>query len=213
MRASPGAVERVQIDSSTLRYTTVGDQPPVGICGSGILDIVAEMLDNGILDRTGKMRAGHPLVRFGPHSNLRGELLVAPAALTGHGKDILVSREDVHEIQLAKAAIRAGIDVLLDEAGLSAADLSDTANCSFIVAGAFGTYIHLPSAIRIGMFPNLPLERFAQIGNAAGMGARQMLLSTERRQAAERIARRIEYIELANHTGFKRYFTQALFFN
>jgi len=213
MRASPGAVERVQIDSSTLRYTTVGDQPPVGICGSGILDIVAEMLDNGILDRTGKMRAGHPLVRFGPHSNLRGELLVAPAALTGHGKDILVSREDVHEIQLAKAAIRAGIDVLLDEAGLSAADLAAATDVSFIVAGAFGTYIYLPSAIRIGMFPNIPLARFTQIGNAAGMGARQMLLSTERRQAAERIASWIEYIELANHAGFNRYFMQALFFN
>jgi uncharacterized 2Fe-2S/4Fe-4S cluster protein (DUF4445 family) len=212
MRAAPGAVERVQIDSEGIRLHTIGDQLPVGICGSGILDAVAQMLDNGILDRKGRIHPGHARVRFSPQSSARGELVLVPAELAGHGSDILITREDVHEIQLAKAAIRAGIDVLLEEAGLSSTDLSGADGVSFIVAGAFGTYIHLPSAIRTGMFPDLPLERFAQIGNAAGMGARQILLSRERRQAAERIADRIEYIELANHAGFNRLFVEALFF-
>jgi uncharacterized 2Fe-2S/4Fe-4S cluster protein (DUF4445 family) len=213
MRAAPGAIERVQIDAEGIRLHTIGDQPPVGICGSGILDAVAQMLDNGILDRKGRIHPGHPRVRFTLESKSRGELVLVPAELAGHGSDILITREDVHEIQLAKAAIRAGIEVLLEQASLSAADLSGAPGISFIVAGAFGTYVHLPSAIRIGMFPDLPLDRFAQIGNAAGMGARQILLSGKRRRAAERIADRIEYIELANHAGFNRLFVDALFFD
>ena len=210
MRAAPGAIERVQIDTGGIRLHTIGNRPPVGICGSGILDAVAQMLDNGILNHRGALRTGHPQVRQG--SRGRGELLLAPATSTGHGNEIVVTREDVHEIQLAKAAIRAGIEVLLAEAGISAVDLATANGVSFIVAGAFGTYIHLPSAIRIGMFPTLPLERFAQIGNAAGIGARQMLLSEKRRQYAGQIANQIEYIELANHAGFNRLFMQALFF-
>lgn len=212
MRAAPGAIERVQIDEQKIRIHTVGDQAPVGICGSGILDAIAQMLDNGILDRKGSFRPGHPHVHVGGQAAGRGEMILASQDITGHGHEISITRRDVHEIQLAKAAIRAGIEVLLLEAGLSADDLRDAPGVSMIIAGAFGTYLHLPSAVRIGMFPDIPLARFAQIGNAAGMGARQMLLSTESRHLAERIANRIKYIELANHAGFNRLFMQSLFF-
>jgi uncharacterized 2Fe-2S/4Fe-4S cluster protein (DUF4445 family) len=118
-----------------------------------------------------------------------------------------VTRGDVNEIQLAKAAIRAGIDVLLEEAGLAPAALERIA-----VAGAFGSYLNLESAIRIGLLPDLPLDRFDQVGNAAGSGARQMLISAERRRAGEAIARRVEYVELASHAAFHARFVRAMRF-
>ncbi len=204
MRAAPGAIERVQIDGPAIRYHTIGNRPPVGICGSGILDAIAQLKQAGVMDRRGVLRPDHPLM----HSSAgRHELVLAPAHLTGHGRDILVTRHDVTEIQLAKAAIRAGIDVLLTQAGI-AFDAIDT----FIVAGAFGTYLDLGSAVRIGMFPDLPLPHFKQIGNAAGMGAKQLLISAERRRTATQLARRVEYIELTTYPGFTDRFAAAMYF-
>ena len=206
MRAAPGAIERVQIngEKNTIRIQTIADQPPVGICGSGILDAIAEMLASGVLDRRGALVGSHPLVRRKDGLN---EFVLAEAKHSGHGRDVLVSRRDVNEIQLAKGAIRAGIEILLAEAGIPAAEIQD-----FIVAGAFGTYISIPSAIRVGMFPALPLKRFRQVGNAAGEGARQMLVSIHHRQLAELIAHRLEYIELSTHPDFTNEFSHRLFF-
>jgi uncharacterized 2Fe-2S/4Fe-4S cluster protein (DUF4445 family) len=204
MRAAPGAIERVQIDAADIRIQTIGDQPPVGICGSGILDSVAEMICARILDRRGAFQVGHPLVNL---SNGRGELILAGAASSGHGRDVRVTRRDVNEIQLAKGAIRAGIDILLAEAGIPAEAIEE-----FIVAGAFGTYISIRSAIQVGMFPALPLDRFRQVGNAAGTGARQMLVSSQHRHIAKQLANRIEYIELSSHPNFTNKFAQSLFF-
>jgi uncharacterized 2Fe-2S/4Fe-4S cluster protein (DUF4445 family) len=206
MRAAPGAIERVQINGEkhTIRIQTIADQPPVGICGSGILDAIAEMLISGVLDRRGALVGSHPLVRRRDGLN---EFVLAEASRSGHGRDVLVSRRDVNEIQLAKGAIRAGIELLLAEAGIPAAEIQD-----FIVAGAFGTYISIPSAIRVGMFPALPLGRFRQVGNAAGEGARQMLVSLRQRELAELIAHRLEYIELSSHPDFTNEFSHRLFF-
>lgn len=206
MRAAPGAIERVQITGDGVRIHTIGDQPPVGICGSGILDVVAEMITAGILDRRGVLQSGHPLVRT---ANGRNEFLLAPAELTGHGRDVIVNRKDVNEIQLAKGAIRTGIEILLATAGLPSAQAID----EFIVAGAFGTYISIESAILVGMFPDLPLERFQQVGNAAGSGARQMLVSSAQRRLADEIAEQIEYVELAGNPEFIHTFSQLLYFN
>ncbi len=202
MRAAPGAIERVQINPEGIQYQTIGGQSPVGICGSGILDAVAEMYKAGILDARGTLRPGHPNVRGAGRSL---ELVLAEAQASGLGRDVTVSRHDVNEIQLAKAAIRAGIEILLKEAAITAEEIED-----FIVAGAFGTYIHIPSAIRLGMFPPLPVERFRQVGNAAGAGARQMLLSLQQREIAAKIGRRLEYVELAAHPAFMETYTRAL---
>ncbi len=203
MRAAPGAVEYVQIWEDSVHVQTIGGKPPVGICGSGILDVVAGLRAAGIVQRTGRFQPDHP--RIVPWEG-GGAFLLAPATDTGNGNDLLVTRRDVNEIQLAKGAIRAGVEVLLQEAGLMAQDID-----TFIVAGAFGTYLDLESAIHIGMFPPLSLERFRQVGNAAGTGARQMLISSEQRRLAAQIGARVRYVELTIHSGFTPVYMHAMY--
>jgi uncharacterized 2Fe-2S/4Fe-4S cluster protein (DUF4445 family) len=194
MRAAPGAIERACWSDGKIQWQTIDAEPPVGICGSGILDIIASLLDGELLKSTGKLTVGN-------------EYPLVPSAQTGLGRDLTVTRKDVHEIQLAKSAIRAGTEVLLANAGLTSADLD-----GFIVAGAFGTYLDLHSAVRVGMFPSLPMEKFSQVGNAAGVGARMMLVSLKKRLEAETLAKRLGYIELASDAGFMGLFMKYLGF-
>ncbi|MBN2148416.1 MAG: DUF4445 domain-containing protein, partial [Anaerolineales bacterium] len=213
MRAAPGAIERVIMDKGIIRTYTIAGKPPVGICGSGILDAVAGLLSENLLSSAGNIllkptsdnedNQAYQII----HQDRKNALVLVPADKTGHGRDILITRKDVNEIQLSKGAIRTGIEVLVAEAGI---DFSSVER--FIVAGAFGTYLDINSAMRIGMFPALPLERFQQIGNAAGAGARQMLVSREQRRKAVDLAQRAEYIELTTHSGFKEEFIKAIMF-
>lgn len=204
MRAAPGAIERIHVIQGELRNQTIDSLAPVGICGSGILDAIACMLQVGALDQRGSLLLEHPSVRQSDHKR---EFLLVDHRSTGTGSDIVVTRQDVNEIQLAKGAIRTGIEVLLDCAGIASAQVEE-----FVIAGAFGSYINIPSAIQIGMFPALPLNRFRQVGNAAGAGARQMLLSVEQRHIAVKIARRVRYIELSTYPNFTNIFSKSLFF-
>jgi uncharacterized 2Fe-2S/4Fe-4S cluster protein (DUF4445 family) len=194
MRAAPGAIERARWSDGKILWQTIADQPPVGICGSGILDVVAALQDGRLVKPTGVMPSGSGLV-------------LVPASQTGLGRDLLVTRKDVHEIQLAKSAIRVGVEILLKNAGLTYTELDE-----FIVAGAFGTYLDLRSAVRTGMFPPLPLERFRQVGNAAGVGAKQVLVSLDKRREAEQIAGQIGYVELTSQPGFTPLFMEHLCF-
>lgn len=203
MRAAPGAVERVRIRADGPQVKTIGELPAVGICGSGILEVVAELTAAGVVDSRGVLRRDQPGVR--PDGNGRAEYLLVPAAHTGHGRDVVVTRKDIHEIQLAKGAIRAGIEILLGHAGITAGEVDD-----WIIAGAFGTYLDLGAAQRIGMFPRQPLERFHQVGNAAGVGAKQMLLSQEARLLSNRIVERVSYIELTVQPEFTDVYVGAL---
>ena len=196
MRAAPGAIERARWSDGKILWQTIADRPPVGICGSGILDVVAALLNGGLVKATGALKTGSG-----------SDFVLVPAAQTGLGRDLVVTRKDIHEIQLAKSAIRAGVEILLQEAGLTAADLDE-----FIVAGAFGTYLDLRSAVRVGMFPTLPLERFRQVGNAAGVGAKQMLVLVDKRREAERLAESLAYVELATNKGFMELFLKNLGF-
>jgi len=198
MRAAQGAVEAVRITGNKLLVRTIDGRPAVGICGSGILDAVAEMLSAGMLDERGNILKSHPLTQD-------GTLVLAPAPHDGSRREIAVHRRDVMEIQLAKATIQSGIATLL-----SHADLSPEAIETVVIAGAFGSYLDIRSAIRIGMFPKLPQERFRQVGNAAGAGARQMLLSHGRRRIAGEIARRAEYLELSTQPEFTKRYLKAL---
>ncbi|MGB2895065.1 MAG: ASKHA domain-containing protein [Anaerolineales bacterium] len=207
MRAAPGAIERVQIKNGQANIYTIGEEPPIGICGSGILDAVAELLKDGIIDHRGSFQEGAANIKDGMSARHK-EFLLVPAEDTGHGKEIVVTRADINEIQLAKGAIRAGLEILLEEGGIATGDIDE-----FIIAGAFGTYLDVGSAITVGMFPELPRECFRQVGNAAGTGAQQMLISVERRRVADEIPGRVEYIELTTHAGFEKAFMEALFFN
>jgi len=204
MRAAPGAIERVKIDGAEVRIQTIGDAAAVGICGSGILDVVAELLKSGLLDRRGVLKGDHPALRMEEKNT---QFVLVPAERTGIGKDVCVSRQDVNEIQLAKAAIRAGVEVLLAEAGIVDDDIE-----SFIVAGAFGTYLDIGSAVQIGMFPDIPRQRYQQVGNAAGGGARKLLVSQHQRLVADAFARNVKYVELATHPDFMKIYVKALSF-
>jgi uncharacterized 2Fe-2S/4Fe-4S cluster protein (DUF4445 family) len=202
MRAAEGAIERVRVSDGKVEYQAIGDTAPVGMCGSGILDAIAQLKLAGVLNRRGAMDREHPLVREGGDG---AEVMLAPAAVTRHGRDIVLNRKDVSEIQLSKGAMRAGIEILLEQVGLTADDIDE-----FIIAGAFGTYIDVASAVTIGMFPAIPLERFRQVGNAAGIGAKLALLSSAQRAAATALGVRVEYLELTNHAGFTNEFAKAM---
>jgi uncharacterized 2Fe-2S/4Fe-4S cluster protein (DUF4445 family) len=194
MRAAPGAIERARWSDGKILWQTIGNVPPVGICGSGILDVIAAFQDGKLLKPSGVMLSGSGMT-------------LVPAAQTGVDRDLVVTRKDVNEIQLAKSAIRVGVEILLQNAGLTYTDLDE-----FIVAGAFGTYLDLRSAVRTGMFPPLPLDRFRQVGNAAGVGAKQMLLSLDKRREAEAIAAQIGYVELTSQAAFTPLFVKHLGF-
>lgn len=202
MRAAPGAIERVQVIQGELRTQTIDNLAPIGICGSGILDSIACLLDSGVIDHRGSFINGKPFVR---EVEKKREYVLVDRLLSGNGRDIVITRQDINEIQLAKGAIRSGIEALLDVAKINKDQIEE-----FIIAGAFGSYINIPSAIRIGMFPSLPIEKFRQVGNAAGEGARRMLLSMEQRKYAEQIAKQVRYIELSTYPRFTDLFSKSL---
>jgi uncharacterized 2Fe-2S/4Fe-4S cluster protein (DUF4445 family) len=204
MRAAPGAIERVLFERGAIHIYTVERRLPIGICGSGILDAIAALLDAGVLEPRGNFRKGAERVR---QNSAGGEYLLVSREDSGIGGEIVLTRQDIGEIQFAKAAIRAGIEALLEVGGVDALALEE-----FIIAGAFGSYLDVQSALRIGLFPRIPLGRFRQVGNAAGIGARQMLVSGSQRRLGEALARQVEYVELASHPHFQDTFAQNLFF-
>ena len=201
MRAGPGAIEHVRLSNDRLEIQTIGGESPVGVCGSGLLDVVAQLRLNNVLDRNGRMGTdAHPLVR--DHNGMVEFVLVEREGQ----QPITISQKDVRELQLAKAAIRLGIQALVMDAGITESDIEQV-----IIAGAFGTYINVESAITIGMLPSLPLERFKQVGNAAGTGARLALISQRQRTLAQQIAQQDGYIELAAVPNFNRKFAEATY--
>lgn len=207
MRAAPGAVERVSINQQDLsvQCTTIDDQPAVGICGSGILDAIAEMARVGILRSNGHLR--QEMLKKSDRDGVTSAFTLVEWHEGDQHQVVAITQQDVVEIQLAKGAIRAGVEVLLEEAGLTAPELDEV-----IIAGAFGTYLDPLNALCIGLLPPVPLERIRQVGNAAGVGARLALTSQEQWQAGIDLAQSIHYVELTAHPSFRRRFTTALHF-
>ncbi len=201
MRAATGAIERVRITGDKIQYQTINNAPPVGICGSGILDALAQLYLAKAIDEGGRIVKSHPRVRSykGQHE------FVLVSSKERKGKPaITITQHDIRELQLAKAAIRTGIQTLLERSGCAEDEIEQV-----IIAGAFGTYIDIASAVAIGMLPSLPLSRFRQVGNAAGMGARLALVSLKSRAKAQAVASRVGYIELASAPNFEPTFMQA----
>lgn len=202
MRAGTGAIERLRITPDGVEYETIDDAPCVGICGSGIIDAVAQLYLAGIIDASGRMDQASPRVR-----TVEGvsEFVLACGDKGSGPADVVFTQHDVRELQLGKAAIRAGIATLLDASGITEDQIKQ-----IVIAGAFGSYLDLNSALDIGMFPAIPLERFKQVGNAAGMGAKRALISLSQREEAKRIAAKAEYMELAGNAAFNRNFIKAM---
>lgn len=195
MRAAPGAIERVVIDPQTCipLIQTINDKKPAGICGSGILDTISELLKAGIINRRGK---------FNPESECaRPDAKGIPQYILDNETGISINQNDIVEIQLAKSAIRTGIDILCESAGIGFEDID-----KILIAGAFGSYIDPKNVVNIGMFPDVSLEKILQVGNAAAVGAKMMLLSKKIRDNAENIAEKIKYLELTVVPGFENYF-------
>jgi uncharacterized 2Fe-2S/4Fe-4S cluster protein (DUF4445 family) len=202
MRAAPGAIEHVRLTGQEIQYHTIHGSKPAGICGSGIFDTLAQLFLNGIIDQSGRMREGHPRVR----DNEKGrEFVIVSEEERSGGPAITITQEDVRELQLAKAAIQTGILILLQEKGLS-----DEAIKEVVVAGAFGSYLDISSAIAIGMLPAIPLNRFLQVGNAAGAGAKVALVSRAAREGVQQLVRNVHYIELAGVPEFNKIFLEAI---
>ncbi|MEM4461946.1 MAG: ASKHA domain-containing protein [Candidatus Bathyarchaeia archaeon] len=206
MKAVEGAIERVKISSNGLNveYTTIGSVKPRGICGSGIIDAVAEMYRVGVIDSRGAITdcTSNPRIR----STATGrEFILAWSEETAIGEDIVISQKDVREVQKAKAAIETGWLILLKHYGARVEDLSRV-----LVAGAFGTYINPESAKIIGLIPDVPSDRVIFLGNTAGSGARLILKNNDEMNKAIDIARRVKYVEIAVDPDFHRIYLSSL---
>jgi uncharacterized 2Fe-2S/4Fe-4S cluster protein (DUF4445 family) len=208
MRASTGAIERVKIDPETLevRYKTVGDVKPVGICGSALVDIVAEMLKAGVINTEGTFNEGLVNSRIRRGEDRIHELVLAWGEEAETRKDIVITQTDIRELQLAKAAMYTGATILMKKLGITNEDIKRV-----FIAGAFGNYIDPENARTIGMYPDVPLERIWFVGNAAGSGARLALISRKTRQEAEIISNRVRYFELAADPSFQDEFLKAVY--
>ena len=202
MRAAPGAIEQVRINGQEVTVHTIAQRPAVGICGSGILSAAAELRRNKIIDQRGVFDKKHPLVK---EEDRQSYCVLAESQQGDSVHNIRVTRHDINEIQLAKGAIRAGIEILLKDAGITAQQVDH-----YLIAGAFGTHLDLQSAIEIGMFPDVALDKYQQIGNAAGVGARELLVNETQRRTATQIVKNVEYIELTSEPTFSDTYVVAL---
>jgi uncharacterized 2Fe-2S/4Fe-4S cluster protein (DUF4445 family) len=213
MRAAPGAIERVRIDPDTLEvnFKTIGEKDwqseakgasAIGICGSGIIDVVAELFRNKIILQSGRFSEGVPSPRL-RISGQGPEFVVAWRDETSIGKDITITQQDIRNVQLAKAALYTGAKLMMKKLGIEKLN-------KVILAGAFGTYINTEAAMILGMFPDCDLRNVYAVGNAAGDGARIALLNREKRVEADEIARKVEYVELTIEKDFQKEFIDAL---
>ncbi len=213
MRAEPGAISQVLAEDGDIRWKVVGEVPPRGLCGSGLVDLVAVLLRLGLIDEGGRFR-GPDLLPASVPQEIRGRMRRAQDGWDffldkgGEGsRPVILAQRDIRELQLAKGAIRAGIDILLDELGIDISQVEE-----IWLAGAFGNYIDPANAQTIGLLPPYPQERISPVGNAAGEGAKMALLSQSARREASRIARTVRFIELASRPDFQETFVEALVF-
>lgn len=199
MRAAPGAIEHVTLDNNGFaEIQVIGNQEPIGICGSGILDAVAEMRRIGMLNSRGRIVKEF----MGVCLDGNGKPYIQ---LSQGSQPVILSQNDVDQILLAKGAIRAGIDVLMDHLKVHPEEIEEV-----VIAGAFGTFMLPEHAMRIGMLPELPLDIVHAAGNAAGAGARMMIISKSARARAENLAKQIRYLELTVYPEFPLFYAKGI---
>ena len=208
MRATIGAIEEVWINNKTYEPTirVIGDVPPRGICGSGMISLLAEMFITGIIDKGGKVNRSldTPRVRIGEHGP---EYVVAWAEETRRkAEDVVITEVDITNLIRAKAAFYAGFSVLTRSVGLQLAEVEQV-----LIGGAFGQYINVEKAIQIGLLPDMPWERFKYLGNTSALGAYTALMCPDMRQEVVDIASKMTYLELSADNTFMDEFIKALF--
>lgn len=207
MRAASGAIQRVRINPGDygIDFETIGGANPRGICGSGYIDALAQMLNCGIIDKSGKIKIeGSPRVR---DSEFGKEFVLVFKQDTQTAQDLVITEADIENIKRAKAAIYSATAVLIRRMGLSLGDIK-----KIFIAGGFGTYLDIESAIRIGLLPDLERQRFSFVGNSALSGAREALISCEALYKVKEIARKMTYIELSAEQTYMDEYMAALFF-
>ena len=212
MQATSGAIDSVRFNPPTrsLEYTVIRrdggpERKPSGICGSGVINAVAELLQAGVITRSGSYNSacGSPRLRAGENNILEFEIV--PSSSAANGRAVTLTQADVRAVQLAKGALRAGIDLLCRQNGLDRPR-------RILLAGAFGSFIDRADALKIGMFPEMPVEAIEVVGNAAGAGAVQALLDPTRFEQARQLARSTAVLDLAGHPEFQTAFVGALGF-
>ena len=204
MRAASGAIEKVRITRDRIELTTIDDELPVGLCGSGIIDLIAEHHKSGLINDRVRFQRQSQNGRM----NSKGvEFPLVPQEKSGTRREIIITQEDVNEIQLAKGAIHAGLSILMEQTGTAPEEVEEV-----IIAGAFGSFLNVKNAIAMGLFPELPNAQYRQVGNAAAIGAQWILKSQSARQHAEQIAKHIHYSELTTYPKFSRQFALGMLF-
>ncbi len=216
MRASDGAIEKVVINESGIEISTIGNAKAIGLCGTGLIDAVAELLKVGVISENGKLRNREELPLTTPefikerviqHEKHGSSFVLVEGKYSRTGDDILLTQKDVRETQLAKGAIHAGFVILEKVLNITDDDIKEV-----LLAGAFGNYIRREQAKYIGLLPDVPKERIKFIGNAAGEGAKMVLIAKELRNEACEISKNTEYIELSTRQDFQKEFMDAMFF-
>lgn len=211
MSGISGAVNSVELKGEEVSYSVIGNRKPAGICGSGVMDAVSLMLKEEVINNRGTFTSASGLSEFLRKRIIKGEegweFIIVPEEQTEDGRAISLNRKDIGELQMARGAIRAGIEILLDCMEIQMTDVEE-----IILAGAFGNYIKPRSASALGLWPQYSTEKVSPAGNAAGTGARILLLSKSARREAEALSRQIEHINLAEAPDFNLKFTSALSF-
>jgi uncharacterized 2Fe-2S/4Fe-4S cluster protein (DUF4445 family) len=203
MRAATGAIEKLSMhDSGSIELKTVGDAPPAGICGSGLLDTLAELFLHGIIDRTGRFKTDHQSQLTEGDEGLQYQL--APA-VNGH-REIVITQVDINNLIRSKAGVFAAIRVLMESTQTKLEDLE-----AIHLAGGFGNFLNVRQAVTIGMLPDIPLEKIQFVGNTSIAGAKTVLLSRKALATAEKIAESMTYFDLMSHPTYMDEFMRAKF--
>jgi len=213
MRAAPGAIEVVKVTEGDIELQVIGDEPAVGLCGSGLVDAVAELVRVGVIDASGRFADRDRVMETDPklaeRMTLIGEekVFVLADPIEPDADPVVLSQRDVRELQFAKAAIATGWHLLFEDFGVKESDIQQV-----LLAGSFGTYLSAASAVRIGLVPKIPVLRIVSAGNVAGEGAKMVLLSAAERHGMTTLLREIEYVELSDRTDFQDRFVEQLAF-
>jgi uncharacterized 2Fe-2S/4Fe-4S cluster protein (DUF4445 family) len=217
MRAAPGAIERIEIDAEThevdykvigrdawRKYSEAKEMKVKGICGSGILDVLAELYRSGVVEKSGRFSKNQKSNRFRKNADTgQPEFVLAWAEDTSIDKDVVITQKDVRQIQLAKGALHCGCKLMMRRMGMEKMD-------TVKIAGAFGTHVDREKALIMGLFPDCEIDKILGVGNAAGDGARSALLNREKRVEANWVSRNVEYIELTVEEDFQQEFMEAM---